>query len=160
MLETTKKTNPTQQIFNYMAITLTKSVNFGSGNGSLSTVGYRLLDTNGALSGSRTTSGVGEILEGSGIYSASVYFSTSFSGSILWDTGASTPQYATEEYHSVEEQISFIKSIEGGRWKINTSTNKMIFYKDDNVTQIAEFDLKDSDGSASSSSVFERVRTG
>ena len=96
-----------------MAITLTKSVNFGSGNGSLSTVGYRLLNTAGTLSGSRTTSGVGEILDGSGIYSASIYFSNNFSGSILWDTGASTPQYATEEYHYIEEQISFIKAIEG-----------------------------------------------
>ena len=142
-----------------MAITLTKSVNFGSGNGSLATVGYRLLDTAGTLSGSRITSGVGEVLDGSGIYSASIYFSTSFSGSILWDTGASTAQYATEEYHNVEEQISFIKSIEGGRWKIDTSTNKMVFYKDDNTTKIASFDLKDSDGSASTSSVFERVRS-
>lgn len=142
-----------------MAITLTKSVNFGSGNGSLATVGYRLLNTAGTLSGSRITSGVGEVLDGSGIYSASIYFSTSFSGSILWDTGASTAQYATEEYHNVEEQISFIKSIEGGRWKIDTSTNKMVFYKDDNTTKIASFDLKDSDGSASTSSVFERVRS-
>ena len=142
-----------------MSITLTKSVNFGSGNGSLATVGYRLLDTKGTLSGSRITAGVGEILAGSGIYSASVYFATSFSGSILWDTGASSPEYATEEYHSVEEQISFIKSIEGGRWKIDTSTNQMIFYKDDNTTKVATFDLKDSDGSASSSSVFERVRS-
>ncbi len=141
-----------------MAITLTKSVNFGSGNGSLSTIGYRLLDTNGTLSGSRVTSGVGEMLDGAGIYSASIYFSTSFSGSILWDTGASSPEYAAEEYHSVEEQISFIKSIEGGRWKIDTSTNKMTFYDDDNATKIASFDLKDSDGSASTSSVFERVR--
>ena len=141
-----------------MAITLTKSVNFGSGNGSLSTVGYRLLDTNGTLSGSRTTSGVGEILDGSGIYSASIYFSSNFSGSILWDTGASTAQYATEEYHNVEEQISFIKSVEGGRWKINKTTNKMDFYKDDNTTKIASFDLKDADGAASTSSVFERVR--
>ena len=142
-----------------MSITLTKSVNFGSGNGSLATVGYRLLDTKGTLSGSRITAGVGEILAGSGIYSASVYFATNFSGSILWDTGASSPEYATEEYHSVEEQISFIKSIEGGRWKIDTSTNQMIFYKDDNTTKVATFDLKDSDGSASSSSVFERVRS-
>jgi hypothetical protein len=141
-----------------MPITLVKNVNFGSALSGLTTVGYRLYWLDGTLSGSRVTSGVGEILTNSGIYSSSIYFSTSFSGSILWDTGGSSPTYATEEYNPQPEQIDFIRNIEGGRWKIDTSTNKMTFYKDDNTTAVATFDLKDSDGSASSTSVFERVR--
>ena len=142
-----------------MAITLVKNVNFGSAQSGLTTVGYRLFHAeNGVLSGSRVTSGVGEIFAGTGIYSASVYFSTDFKGAILWDTGGSAPVYATEEYNPQPEQIDFIRSIEGGRWKIDTSTNKMTFYKDDNTTAVASFDLKDSDGSASTTSVFERVR--
>jgi len=141
-----------------MPITLVKNVNFGAALTGLTTVGYRLYWLNGTLSGSRVTSGVGEILTNSGIYSSSIYFSTSFSGSILWDTGGSSPTYATEEYNPQPEQIDFIRNIEGGRWKIDTSTNKMTFYKDDNTTAVATFDLKDSDGSASSTSVFERVR--
>jgi len=141
-----------------MSITLVKNVNFGSALGSLTTVGYRIFWLDGTLSGSRVTSGVGEIFDGTGIYSSSIYFSTDFSGSILWDTGGSSPTYATEEYNPQPEQIEFIRNIEGGRWKINTSTNKMTFYKDDNSTVVAAFDLKDSDGSGSSTSVFERVR--
>ena len=141
-----------------MAITLVKNVNFGSGLGSLTTVGYRIFWLDGTLSGSRTTSDVGEIFADTGIYSSSIYFSTDFSGSILWDTGGSSPTYATEEYNPQPEQIEFIRNIEGGRWKIDTSSNKMTFYKEDNSTAVATFDLKDSDGSASSTSVFERVR--
>ena len=89
-----------------MAITLVKNVNFGSAQGSLSTVGYRLFWLDGTLSGSRTTSDVGEIFADTGIYSSSIYFSTDFSGSILWDTGGSAPTYATEEYNPQPEQIS------------------------------------------------------
>jgi hypothetical protein len=139
-------------------IVLVKNVNFGSGQTGLSTVGYRLFDAKGTLSGSRLTTGVGEILDGSGIYSASIYFSTNFSGSILWDTGASTPVYATEEYNPQPEQIEFIKSIEGGRWKLNNSDHTMTFYKDDNTTVIAKFGMSGSSGTPGVSDVFERRR--
>lgn len=57
---------------------------------------------------------------------------------------------------AVATDIAFIKSIEGGRWKIEN--NRMKFYKDDNITLVAEFDLFDSSGTPSESSVFERVR--
>tara|TARA_A100001011_G_C14114481_1_gene758500 strand:- start:92 stop:529 length:438 start_codon:yes stop_codon:yes gene_type:complete len=139
-------------------IVLVKNVNFGSGQSGLTTVGYRLFDSIGTLSGSRITSGVGEIYTGTGIYSASIHFSTNFSGSILWDTGAASPMYATEEYNPQPEQIEFIKSIEGGRWKLNSTDNTMTFYKDDNSTIIAKFGMSGSSGSPSVSDVFERNR--
>ena len=142
-----------------MSIFLNKSVNLGPSKGSLSTVGYRLYNTVGSLSGSRVTSGVGEILAGSGIYSASVYFATNFSGSILWDSGESSPVYATEEYRPTEEKIDFIHDIEGGMWKIDKDDSQMIFYKKDNATEIARFDLKDENDAASVESVFSRTRS-
>ncbi|MDB4337533.1 hypothetical protein OAA09_00785 [bacterium] len=141
-----------------MPITLLKNVNFGTGKSGLATVGYRLIDSAGTLSGSRTTAGVGELLAGTGIYSASIYFSTNFSGSILWDTGASSPAYATEEYNPQPEQIAFIKSIEGGRWKLNSTDNTMTFYEDDNTTVVAKFGMSGSSGTPAVSNVFERQR--
>jgi len=141
-----------------MPITLVKSVNFGSGLTGLTTVGYRLFSSTGALSGSRVTSGVGEILGGTGIYSASVYFSSDFKGSILWDTGGSSPAYATEDYNPQPEQIDFIKNIEGGKWKLNKTTKIMTFYADDNQTVVAKFGMSGSDGSPSVENVFERNR--
>ena len=141
-----------------MPITLVKNVNFGSGLAGVTTVGYRLFSSNGALSGSRVTSGVGEILAGTGIYSASIYFSADFKGSILWDTGGSSPVYATEEYNPQPEEISFIKSIEGGRWKLDSTEKTMTFYEDDNTTVVAQFGMSGSDGSPSVENVFERNR--
>lgn len=56
--------------------------------------------------------------------------------------------------------VEFIKDIEGGRWRINTTTNQMIFYKNDNTTEVARFNLFDSGSNPTSECVFERVRTG
>tara|TARA_R110000824_G_scaffold401631_1_gene613323 strand:+ start:2075 stop:2515 length:441 start_codon:yes stop_codon:yes gene_type:complete len=139
-----------------------KTVNFGSSKGSLTTIGYRLYATDGALSGSRITAGVGEILVSAGIYSASVHFASHFEGSILWDTGESSPTYASEDYSPVlqlvSESIDHTKHMTAGRWKLDSSTKQMIFYKDDNSTEIARFDLTDENGDGSVSSVFERTK--
>ena len=51
------------------------------------------------------------------------------------------------------------RGVSVGRWKIDVATNKMIMYDSDNVSIIAEFDLKDNNGDPSSSVVFERIRT-
>ena len=53
---------------------------------------------------------------------------------------------------------TFIRDIEGGRWKIDTGTSQMIFYKADNVTEVARFNLFDSAGQPASDNVFERRR--
>lgn len=54
--------------------------------------------------------------------------------------------------------VDFIRDIEGGRWKIDTGANQMLFYKSDNTTLVATFDLKDSAGAATSTNPFERTR--
>jgi len=54
--------------------------------------------------------------------------------------------------------VELIKQYNAGRWRIDTTTNKMYFYKDDNSTVIAVFDLKDENGNPSVTDVFERRR--
>jgi hypothetical protein len=140
------------------SINLVRSANFGSSKGSLATVGYRILDTNGTLSGSRITSGIGEIIGGSGIYSASMHFTSEFSGSVLWDTGESSPSYASEDYNGNDYKIDFTRHVTTGRWTINKSTSEMVFYKEDNHTEIARYELFDENGNPSVSSVFDRKK--
>jgi hypothetical protein len=56
--------------------------------------------------------------------------------------------------------VEFIKAIEGGRWKLDGS--QMVFYDDDNTTEIARFDLYRSDGVTPAirpENVYERRRT-
>jgi len=60
----------------------------------------------------------------------------------------------------VSGAVDFIRDIEGGRWRINTGSNQMTFFKDDNVTPVAVFDLLDAAGTPTSTSPFERVRSG
>jgi hypothetical protein len=57
---------------------------------------------------------------------------------------------------SLIADIEFIKTIEGGRWAI--SNNQMIFYKEDNTTEIARFDLYDKTGTPSDENVYDRKR--
>jgi hypothetical protein len=57
---------------------------------------------------------------------------------------------------SFAEAIKLISDIEGGRWKIES--NQMIFYEDDNITEVARFNLYDSGGSPAMEDVFERTR--
>ena len=53
--------------------------------------------------------------------------------------------------------VNFIKDIEGGKWRI--VNDQMIFFKADNATEIARFNLFDINQNASSTDVFERRRT-
>jgi len=50
--------------------------------------------------------------------------------------------------------VALIKQIETGRWKI--IDNQMIFYQDDNSTEVARFNLYDSNGQLSQANIFER----
>ncbi len=45
----------------------------------------------------------------------------------------------------VSDYLNFIRDIEGGKWQLTTT--QMIFYKDDNITEVARFNItKDIDG--------------
>lgn len=70
----------------------------------------------------------------------------------IWDEPASNHVVSG----SFGNMINFINDIQGGRWKI--VSNQMIFYKDDNTTEVARFDLFDDGGNPTMSSPFERYR--
>lgn len=66
-------------------------------------------------------------------------------------------QCFAHDFDSLGIMIEFIRDIEGGRWRIND--NQMIFYKEDNVTEIARFNLYSADGQPAEVDVFQRRRT-
>lgn len=158
-----------------MALSQLKNVNFGrtrlNATGSLG-VGYQLLDTAGSVVSSRTTTGVYQTAPG--IYAAYVSFPDNFRGQILWDTGTIfvTASYATEQYNYEENNpkvdsvynvvtsmtgtLNSIYDIQYGRWRI--VGDQMIFYKEDNSTEVARFDLFDDAGNPTMDAVFERTR--
>lgn len=159
-----------------MPITAVKSANFGKLRGGLLTVGYTLYDNLGAEVAARSTAGVHEVGIGTGIYAASVAFPDSFSGSILWDTGQGPDTvYASEEQNNtdsaasltddittiksaLDSDLTFVKDMIGGRWHIDHETAQMVFYKGDNSTEVARFNLRDKNNDPSYLSVFDRNR--
>jgi hypothetical protein len=79
-------------------------------------------------------------------------------GTILWDTGEEKAVFASDEYNGVEEDVSFIKSVTGGRWKLDPLTNVMTFYEEDNLTPIASFSMYNSTNQPSILEVHQRLR--
>ena len=59
---------------------------------------------------------------------------------------------------TMETDISFIKEIEGGRWKIDTVTKQMIFYNEAGTIEVTRFQLYDKDHIPSYTNVIERTK--
>ena len=109
-----------------------------------------------------------------GIYAAYITFPNEFRGQVLWDTGSLflTASYATEQFnveennpllHVVADKVNQMSGtigqlydIQYGRWRI--LNNQMVFYKEDNVTQVAAYNLFDDTGTPSMDAVFDRVK--
>jgi len=158
-----------------MSIQQLRNCNFGpskaNATGSLG-VGYQVLDSAGTVTVSRTTTGVYQTAPG--IYAAYITFPDNFRGQVLWDTGSVflNKLYATEQFNfeennpNVDTILSLTTQISGttaqlydiqyGRWKI--INNQMIFYKEDNSTEVVRFDLFDDTGSPTMDAVFDRVK--
>lgn len=158
-----------------MSIFQLRNCNFGiaGANATGSTgVGYTLLDTTGVTVSPRATAGVYQLTSGSGLYAAYVSFPDAFHGQIMWDTGTAfvSASYAVEQYNVEENDpkislthgmvtqmsgaLSDVYNINFGRWKI--IANQMIFYKDDNATELVRFNLFDELGVPSMDAIFER----
>jgi hypothetical protein len=157
-----------------MPLTLLQNVCFGRRRSDITGstgVGYTLLSTAGAVVSPRTTTGVYHIA--SGTYAANVVFPDRFNGQILWDCPAvgSLPSTIAIEAQNVEANdprvsdtwsmvnattgsIQALYDISYGRWRI--LNNQMVFYKADNTTVVATFDLKDNLGNPTMDGVFER----
>lgn len=80
---------------------------------------------------------------------------------LSFHTASIYPSGSTGSAHvTMGEALGFIRDIEGGRWKVDTATNEMVFFKEDNVTVVARFNLFNQFGAAATDNVFERVFSG
>lgn len=84
-----------------MATQKAASVNFGLTKTGLTTVGYKLYNSDGTEKQARTTTGVTE-RGSSGIYAAVINLEDNWKGQIFWDTGEASPRYAAEDYNAGE----------------------------------------------------------
>lgn len=64
--------------------------------------------------------------------------------------------FNTNEIGQATEDLTFLRNIQGGRWKIEN--NQMIFYESDNETEVCRFNLFDSYGTRASKNVMDRQR--
>ncbi len=139
-------------------IKLVKTVNFGKGLANLpANVYYSLYNTLGAATTFRSSGSIYQVGSGTGIYGSEISFSQHFSGSILWEVTASNGNvvFASDE---VEIDSRLTRHFTVGQWEIDDSTYEMIFYQDDNSTEMGRFDLKDASGAPSVNQVFKRIR--
>ena len=139
-------------------VKLVKTVNFGKGLSNLpANVYYSLYNTLGTATTFRSSGSIYQVGVGTGIYGSEISFSQHFSGSILWEVTASNGNvvFASDE---IEIDSRLTRHFTVGQWEIDESTREMIFYQDDNVTEMGRFDLKDSSGAPSTGEVFKRIR--
>ena len=133
-----------------------QTANLGKGYADrTSDIRYSIYDTLGSETTSATNTGVYQLGTSTGLYGVELNLNNRFSGSIVWSVDGNTSVYATEEIKMDQKMARFIHT---GRWIIDENTNQMVFYEDDNVTEIARYDLKDRDGNASINEIFERTR--
>ena len=133
-----------------------QTANLGKGYSGISgSIRYAIYDTLGTETTSETNTGIYELGSSTGLYGVELNLNNRFSGSIVWSVNGNTNVYATEEIKMDQKMARYIHT---GRWIIDEDTNQMIFYEDDNTTEIARYDLKDRDGNASITEIFERSR--
>ena len=79
------------------------------------------------------------------------------SNSLLWEITGSNGSviFASDE---VEIDSRLTRHFTVGKWEIDKTVNEMIFYQDDNVTEMGRFSLADDKGNASTDQVFIRTR--
>jgi hypothetical protein len=139
-------------------VKLVKTVNFGRGlSNRPASVFYSLYNTVGSATVYRSSGSIYQVGSGTGIYGSEISFSQHFSGSILWEVTASNGNvvFASDE---VEIDSRLTRHFTVGQWVIDRDTAEMIFYQDDNLTEMGRFDLKDATGQASVDQVFQRIR--
>ena len=131
-----------------------QTANLGKGYSGISgSIRYQLFDTLGASVLSSRNTGVYELGTATGLYGVQLNLSTQFSGSIVWSVNGNTNVYATEEVKIDQKMARYIHT---GRWQVDENTNEMIFYQDDNSTEIARYALFDRNGASSIDELFER----
>ena len=131
-----------------------QTANLGRGLAGISgSVRYELFDTLGIVYMTPRNTGIYEMGTNTGLYGVQLDLSTQFSGSIVWSVNGNTSVYATEEVKIDQKMARYIHT---GRWQVDEDTNQMIFYQDDNATEIARYALFDRNGNSSIQELFER----
>ena len=115
------------------------------GNHTLNISGNLFVDEPG-------TYGYNIIVSTIGTYRVLVNMSTTSDATVI--TAGSG--WTTEEKNTLLDNVYMIKQINSGCWYI--TNNQMIFYKDDNETEIMRFDLLNKDGKPAMIDVFKRDR--
>ena len=139
-------------------VKLVKTVNFGKGLSDLpANVHFSLYNTLGAATLFRSSGSIYQVGSGTGIYGSEISFNQNFSGSILWEVTASNGNivFASDE---VEIDSKLTRHFTVGKWQIDKSTKEMIFYQEDNTTEMGRYTLADDKGNASTDQVFIRTR--
>ena len=135
-----------------------QTANLGRSVGGISgSLRYSLYDTLGTEVSSSANTGIYELGSITGIYGVELNLSPQFSGSIVWSVTSAPSVFATEEVKIDQKMARYIHT---GRWTVDSSTNQMVFFQDDNTTVIARYNLFDSSGSPSVTEVFDRVYSG
>lgn len=135
-----------------------QTANLGSSLGGISgNIRYALYDTLGSEVVSSTNTGIYELGTSTGLYGVELNLSTQFSGSIVWSVTSAPTVFATEEVKIDQKMARYIHT---GRWLIDENTNEMVFYQDDNATEIARYALFDRSGVSSIDELFERRLVG
>ena len=135
-----------------------QTANLGKALGGISgSIRYALYDTLGAEVQSATNTGIYELGSTTGLYGVELNLSTQFSGSIVWSVNGNTNVFATEEIKIDQKMARYIHT---GRWLVDETSNEMIFYQDDNSTEIARYALFDRTGASSIEELFERRLVG
>tara|TARA_A100001011_G_C14287279_1_gene834418 strand:- start:1913 stop:2344 length:432 start_codon:yes stop_codon:yes gene_type:complete len=135
-----------------------QTANLGKGLSGISgSIRYALYDTLGAVVSSATNTGIYELGTSTGLYGVELNLSTQFSGSIVWSVTSAPNVFATEEVKIDQKMARYIHT---GRWEIEEANKQMVFYQDDNSTEIARFDLFDRTGTKSIDELFERRLVG
>ena len=137
---------------------VSQTANLGKSLGGVSgSIRYQLFDTLGSSVLSVRNTGVYELGTNTGLYGVQLDLSTQFSGSIVWSVNGNTNVYATEEVKIDQKMARYIHT---GRWLVDENTKQMIFFQDDNTTEIAKYDLFDRNGNSSITELFERRLVG
>ena len=63
-------------------------------------------------------------------------------------------------YNPFQDNIRFMRDFSAGRWKIDENTKQMIFYGENNTSELVRFQLLDKNQNPSINDVFERVSSG
>ena len=134
-----------------------QTANLGKSQANKATdIRYEVFNTLGVSQGAAANTGVYQLGTATGIYGVQLDLSTQFSGSIVWSINGNTNIYATEEIKIDQKMARYIHT---GRWKIDNTNSAqpiMIFFEDDNTTEIARYELLDSSQNGSVTEIFER----